>query len=99
MFDVRCLIAIPHLSPLNAPPGRDPKGEADLQFDIRCDAHKAHVFLSSSNKERTKVRSRSRAKFQSPKEMSTSRAVWTISPLGGTSFRRLTASAIGTWRT
>ena len=37
--------------------------------------------------------------LQSPKEMSTSRAVCTISPLGGTSLRRLTASAIGTWRT
>ena len=36
---------------------------------------------------------------QSPKEMSTSRAVCTNSPLGGTSFKRLTASAIGTWRT
>src|SRR5882724_7427043 len=36
---------------------------------------------------------------QAPKEMSTSRAVWTSSPLGGTSFRRLTASAIGTCRT
>src|SRR5206468_2363854 len=37
--------------------------------------------------------------FQSPKEISTSRAVCTNSPFGGTSLKRLTASAIGTWRT
>src|SRR5438132_14344628 len=37
--------------------------------------------------------------LQSPKEISTSRAVCTISPFGGTSRNRLTASAIGTWRT
>ena len=37
--------------------------------------------------------------YQSPKEISTSRAVCTISPFGGTSLSRLTASAIGTWRT
>src|SRR5438094_23821 len=36
------------------------------------------------------------AGFQSPKEMSTSRAVCTSSPFGGTSFNRLTASAIDT---
>ena len=36
---------------------------------------------------------------QSPNEISTSRAVCTISPFGGTNRKRLTASAMGTWRT
>src|SRR5436305_8093428 len=53
---------IPHLNPLNAPPGRDP-GESGqhVNFDLGEKCERAKSFLSSSVQERMKVRSGNRA--------------------------------------